>query len=373
MTSEDGAAKPLGLDFKRQSYKEAEMFRPGLKIPPFELCVVMRWSGLGDCIQRMPALFYLYDNAPHVAMYVFVYDYLLELFKHVFKKEKDRIFLMPISAYEEWIKNDSNKNIPYVDYTPRQVSASKTHLTEYGYLEVVKRVPPRGELWNIPKLNLTNINVNKYNLPKRYGVIALGVTSSVREWPAPEALETAKWMLQNNITPVYLGKKENPLGKIEGQTKTLQAQFNENGLHPNGLDLRNQTSLLEAAKIIDSSMFIAGVDNGLINLAYMTKAPVAVGFTSIKPEDRVPFREGKQFDKTVVIEPDKELSCKFCETLQPYVASKKHGRYLPHDYKHCIYSDRLCTSQMRASKFISAIKEIISHDLLGARQRRAGE
>lgn len=357
----------------RQSYKEASMFREGLKIPPFQLCVIMRWAGLGDCIQRMPALFYMYDNAPHVSMYVFVYDYLQTLFEHTFRNERDRIHIMPISAYEGWVERDWCKSLPYVDYTPKQVSASKTHLTEYGFMEVLKRVPQRGELWNIPKADLTEVDISKYNLPKDYGVLTTGVTSPVRAWPPQETMDVAKFMLQIGITPVYLGKTHNDLGKIEGTQKTVEANFSEEAIHPKGIDLRGSTGLLEALKVISEAKFIAGVDNGLLNLAYMTDTPVIAGYTSIRPVDRVPYRNGVQFDKTIVIEPDENLECKFCETLQPYVALKKHGRYVPHDYKHCIYRDAKCTTQMRAAKFIAGIKQVLNWTKPGSRQGKVDD
>lgn len=322
---------------------------------------------MGDMVNRMPAINYLYDQTEHVRQYVFVHDYLYPLFQNVFWEKKDRIHLMPMSAHKGWLERDWCKQIPYVDFKPVQLSTSKPHLTEVGFLEILKRCPDKGDLWNIPRANLTNVDIDCYNISsKDYGVLQVSHTAPVRAWPTNEVEEVVRWMVNKKITPVLLGKSSSDLGT--GSAVVSVNQINSSNLPNEVVDLRDKTDVLQALKVIDNAKFIAGVDGGLINLAYMTDTPVVVGFTSIKPNARVPFRNGKQFDRTIVIEPEKQLECRFCETLQPYVVYNSKKGPIPHDYKKCLYKDYKCVRQMTAAKFIRGIKEVLNFKGLGSRQ-----
>jgi len=338
------------------------MFRDGTQLEEFSLCVLLKYGGLGDMINRLPAILYLYEQTQHVRQYVFCHDYLYELLDLVFKDKRHRIHLMPMSAYEGWIERDWCKAMPYVDFKPTQLSSSKPHLTEYGFLNLIHKLPENKELWNLPQPDLTNTDVSSYDIPERYGILCTGYTARVRAWPTNEVEEVARFMIQSEITPVYLGKKGNDLGNGAKN----KASFTGHDLP--GVDLRDQTSIPEALKIISKAKFIAGVDNGLLHLAYMSDTPVVAGFTSISPNYRVPYRNGKQYHKTIVVEPDKELECSGCETKQQYLVRHTQKGILPHDYKVCPYNDYKCVTQMRASKFIDAIKQVIGHKAAGSRQ-----
>lgn len=343
------------------------MFRDGTKLPEFSLRIDLRYGGLGDCVQRMPAIRYLYTNTQHVRQYVFVYDYLLPLFELTFKDMRDRVHIMPMSAQEGWLKRDWCKAMPYVNFEPVQLATSKPHLTEVGFLEIVKRIPERGPLWNIPQPDLTNIDVSCYDVPKgAYGVLQVQHTAPVRAWPTNEVEEVARWMVDNQITPLLLGKSSSTLGN--GKDIKSKDNLDIDNLPPEVVDLRNKTNLLQALKIIEGAKFIVGVDGGLMNLSYMTQTPVIVGFTSIEPSARIPFRNGVQDIKTIIVKPDNDLECKFCETRQPYVVFNTRKGPVPHDYKKCLYEDYKCVTQMKAYKFIDGIKQVIGFKGPGTRQ-----
>lgn len=331
------------------------MFREGTNIEKFAVRLDLSYGGLGDIIARLPAIRYVYEQWPHVHMYVFTYDYAHKLVEAALKPFNDRTYTLPFSAQERWLERRWCRQMPTIDFFPDKITGVRLHLTEQGFINICDKVPERGEKWNYLQADLTKIDISSYTIPERYGILCTEYTARVREWPAQEVENVAKWMIQNKITPILLGKSTNELGADKGTVETQSDVTALQGV----LDLRDQTDLLQALKIIDGAQFVAGVDNGLLHLASMTDTPTIWGFTTVEPSQRLPFRQGSQYHKTLVIEPSESLACRFCQSKQHFVLVE--GR--PWDYKKCMYGDRLCTTQMTAGKFISSIKIAIGHDL----------
>jgi ADP-heptose:LPS heptosyltransferase len=156
-----------------------------------------------------------------------------------------------------------------------------------------------------------------------------------------------KHLIARGVTPVLLGKEE--LAPDYSATRAV-------GIKTKGcLDLRNQTTLPEAAVIMSKARFILGMDGGLLHLASCTDRPVAFIFTSVHPDFRIPYRRAGLH--TTVITPPKELHCRFCNTGEP---GKKSMTYvLGHDFKHCLYKDDLCTKIIDAKTLIPVVDELL--------------
>lgn len=337
-------------------------YRHGTPLQQINIVLTANAGGMGDQIARMPAIKYIYKNHPQVRVYLFVYDYLLELYQRAFRGQENRIHIMPRSIKQDWMR-DRGQYIPKIelDYFPKGTSASKPNLVEYGFNILEFRTPPKGEDWNYPKVNLLKVDVTRYNLPERYGVLSTGYTTPVREWPPEQAFEVADWMIQNNITPVYLGKSENALGVSDNiTTNTLPNE----AIHPQGLDLRDKTTVVEALKVMSTALFVAGPDSGLLHLACMSDVPTIWLFTSIAPEQRLPFRNGIQGWRTLTVGQPESLECRYCETNQNMVFNSKGET---HNYKECFYKDYLCIQNLTAGKVISKIKQVTNYTGHGAR------
>ena len=196
-------------------------------------------------------------------------------------------------------------------------------------------------------MDVTDIEVKSFNLPKKYAVIPTGFTAEVREM-IPEAVNgLSKWLNKQAITPVYLGKSNSPLGS----GKAINPTFKEGIDYSLGLDLRDQTDLLQSAKIISNAEVIIGLDNGLLHLAGMTQTPIVAGFTTLTPEHRIPYRHNTLGWKCSMVVPDQRLTCRFCQSNTHFI--------LGHDYRKCFYEDYVCTKSMTADVWIEATKKLM--------------
>jgi ADP-heptose:LPS heptosyltransferase len=109
--------------------------------------------------------------------------------------------------------------------------------------------------------------------------------------------------------------------------------------------------LIEALAIINKASLLVGVDNGLMHLAACGEngTPIVGGYTTINPE----YRDLPNLRES--IEPDEELSCRFCQ-------SKYNFAFL-HDFRTCMYGDLKCVSQMTAGKFIKASAKVLNESV----------
>lgn len=343
-------------------------YRNGTELKPIHLIVNMNAGGMGDMIARTPALLYSLKHHIQISLTLYVFDFAVELFEEIFKEYKDRCQIRSRGSFAA----DSLKfqGTPVIDFHPIQVSSSKTNLTEYGFLIVENRIPARGPDWNYPRVEVSldeTTPKGEVLREARYGVLCTGYTSPVREWLPNHAFDVAEWMIQNGITPVYLGKRSQA---FEGPQRLIEAHLKDEAIHPQGIDLRDATSLLEALKVMSGAQFVAGVDNGLLHLASLTDVPTIWGFTSILPHTRLPYRHGVQGWRALTVTPDATLLCRFCETRQNYVAGRMDKPGVGHDYKYCYYEDYECLSHLTAGKFIAKIKEIVGGFAAGSRQIR---
>lgn len=329
-----------------------------------ELTVISNFGGLGDMINRLPALVYAHDKYPHVKINLVVYDYVYELFEEIAKQLMPRMKVIKISDKE------TTKALPkqiVIDFAPHVMTALKHHLTAVGFAYILDEFPdPQQGHWDIPQIKLDEVDVACYNVPERFGVLCTGYTAPVRAWSTHEVEEVAKWMIQQNITPVLLGSTNVPLGYEMGKqgvmldAKALPAKF-----PPQVIDLREQTSLLQALKIMSKAKFVAGVDNGLLHLAHMSDVPTIWGFTTVDPIARVPYRHGKQFYRTLVVGQPDNLDCRYCQSKCFFFQKPEAPQ--TQDYKECMYDDYLCVSTLTAGKFIDKMKQVIGYKGFGVR------
>lgn len=316
---------------------------------------------MGDCIARLPALKYTLNNHRHVKMNVFVFDFMVELVKAAMKEQIDReqLYVWPRSNYKAvWLKC-KEVGQPVIDFKAIQTSSAKPSLVEYGFLNLDFKTPPEGPDWNYIQLPAAE---HKHPVPKRYGVLTTNYTAPVRKWEAKHWTAVAEWMIENDITPVLLGKKDLDFG-LEADPNNHHVNSDDQKLE-GALDLRDQTNLIEAHAIMANALFVAGIDNGLLHLASMSEVPTVWGFTSVAPYARLPFRQDIRGWRALTVVPDLSLKCRFCQTNQNYVAPKpgmKSEKGMGHDYKYCYYDDYKCLDDMSAAQFIDRIKQIVGY------------
>ena len=182
-----------------------------------------------------------------------------------------------------------------------KITPSRMKLTHYGSINLMAKVLNDVEMQYIP---LNKVDVSRYGVDFSKSVIIITTyRDKQRTILSEEILKIAQYVSSKGLTPVYVGKT----GAISIWKNSLAASdFEYPGF---GVDLRNQTSFSELWTIMSMSKAVIGVDGGPIHIAFSTQTPVICGFTTVRPEYRVPFRGSA---KTISITPN--IYCNFCES-----------------------------------------------------------
>ncbi len=319
------------------------MFRSDNLIkPPQEHgnCMLLN-GGVGDHVGSLVAVNYIIKTYPWINLLIWCPDFLVDFAKNVLPKGAivRGFSQMRSHGYDherttistQWDGRSSPMKRHHVDYAFGVLCDEAVSLEKKNYLRV----------------NFDSIDFKKYKLPKDYVVICTGYTAKVREFN-PEAVNgVIDYLLNKGITPVFLGQKQTETGtvhKIEGK---FEATIN----YHLGINLIDKTSLLEAAKVMQYSKAVVGVDCGLIHIAGCTDVSIVAGFTTVSPELRAPIRADTLGYKFYPVTPDSSLACRFCQVKTNFL----YG----HDYKTCLYKDFLCVKQLTAAKFITELEKIL--------------
>jgi ADP-heptose:LPS heptosyltransferase len=307
--------------------------RPGITYPPQEITILMNSGGLGDAVCRLPALVFLEKNYPHCTPHVYVVERLHEVFKAVLTRAVVHVFPPKEAAPERPGYYFGAKNTFH--------TTLGTHLVDHGFNVLLDRddVPMQDKSYpRLPDLSVTRA---AFPLPPRYVVLTPGYTSAVRLMLPDVVNGIAKGCLERGYTPVYLGSKTEHID--------TSAQFEDGVDYSLGLDLRNKTSMLEAAAVMQGARAVFALDNGLAHLAGMTAVPIIVGYSTQLPELRLPIRDGVLGKDCYVVQPK---TCYGCEPFIRYVYS--------HDFRTCFVGDKLCIKEMPAQAYLAHLDTLLT-------------
>jgi ADP-heptose:LPS heptosyltransferase len=311
------------------------------KLRPTDLHVLITRGGIGDSVARMPAVRYILDTYEHVkTVRLFCQDNFVEFAQHLFKPYGARIEIYGYSEMEEIF--DKYPNTPGVKTDHEHHTTLRTHLTDHAFATLADT-----QTWDEEVKAYVRVRPEEivYETPEGpYVVLCTGFTAPVREWLPGYVNEVAAYLKSKGITPVLLGSKKSEFWKDRAATSTT---FRDDEINTEGcIDLRDETTLLQAAKVIARAEAICGVDNGLIHIAGCTDTPIVAGYTSVSSDHRAPFRTTSS---TGIIEP--EVACAGCQTKMGFVYN--------FDFRSCYFGDYKCTIEMRASKFIDALEMVL--------------
>lgn len=315
--------------------------RPNTKLPRQEIGFVFNCGGMGDYIYWVTAIDWAITNHPHLYGTICAPRYFVELAEYWFKKHVGRF---TVRAYDK-IETDpylQDESKFYLAPDDRQLHKSTgAHLLNIGfqYYANLDKVPSG---WaKLPRIEKDTADITKFNLPPKFAVITTEATSPIRKLPAETINGLTKYARENNITPVFLGKKD--------LHHDYRATHDSNIKTENVIDLREKTTTLEAATILANALYVVGLDNGLLHLAATTDTKVIMGFNTVDPRHRVPPREIS--NSTIAVTPPEDLKCRFCQS---------HVRYiLGHNFHYCLYQDPQCLDYLNAPSFINAIEKIL--------------
>lgn len=324
----------------------APPYRQGTTIAKTKVCLVFNVGGIGDYIHWIGAMKYVIDSNPHIHGHILSPPYFLDLAKLWLDGYSDRFTVVGHDGVIE--------ESPYVQdcaavgpNNQQLANACGFHLTELGFIYYTQKRSVVSEYATLPEIRGDEVSVDHLSLPKNYAVIPVDATADNRRLPAEVVNSLTKHLLTRGVTPVLLGKEELASDYISKRAEGIKTR--------DCIDLRNKTTLIEAAVILARARFVLGMDGGLLHLASCSSVPVVFIFTSVHPDFRIPQRKaGRQ---TIVITPPKELHCRFCNTGEPGKPSMTY--VIGHDFKNCLYGDNLCTKIIDAKTLIPVVDKLL--------------
>lgn len=299
------------------------MFRKGQYPSQKEpMNVMMHNAGLGDNLAALMAVNYICHNFPWVIPHIWIPDYMVNFAKHLLPKGQI------IRGYSQ-MKHKGNPNLPGTVNKWSPHTPMRTHPLDHAFHTMVD-LTPSPEWKNYLQIDPSQINIKRFKLPEKYVVMSPGATTKVKELPVKCFNDIVDYATSKGYTPVFLGKKEVVAGE---NLAAIGATFAEYDLSK-GINLIEQTTLLESAAIIAGSRAIIGMEGGLTHLAGFTDTNIIAAYTFVDPRVIAPYRNNSRDYKFQAVTPPKDLGCRFCQTNVNFVFDV--------DYRDCFYRDFKC-------------------------------
>jgi ADP-heptose:LPS heptosyltransferase len=296
---------------------------------------VLKGGAIGDYVTWLSAFEWIIDAHPHVQGTIFAPKYFLEIPQHHFARTGWRV--RDIATI-----TDADLKIPtFIPDPATQVNATGAHLLDMGFIYFCNRTPPPASHNFYIELELTSIDDLLYRYQGPLAVMTPGATSPTRQMP-PEVFNSIKdYLLSRGVTPVFLGTTLQ-------MTSKHRAEIHPGYSFEGGIDMIDQTSLLDAAKIMERAEVTIGLDNGLLHLAATTRCPIIYGHNVVEPSLRIPRR--RRGGKILSVLPP-NTPCRFCFT---------HTRF---DFKahpnECKTGTMECLGNMPFALWREAIDEVL--------------
>lgn len=346
-------------------------FRDKIVMFPIRLNFVIMNGGMGDYVTWLQAIRWIASEATWIEGHLIIPTYMKELAEY---------WLKPY-ALRGWKFTDypNVNHIPKIDDTPfrgpvdlnrEALNATGAHLITCGWVYFTnKECAPDGIDWwtseakgqpcgwdSYPQFRQSDLD--QVSLPAeaatlergKYAVITTGMTTPSRRVPQGSWNPIIEHVLSKNLQPVFLGKEV-----VEtGNAKNIHTKFEAGTRYDLGINLRNKTSLMQAASIMSNAAVVIGHDNGLLHLAGCTEVPIVFGYNLASPKHREPRRPvGKTYN---VVLTSKELACNFCQSNTNFV--------IGYNFRSCYYADNKCMTMLfeqEGSRWKNLIDEALEH------------
>lgn len=273
---------------------------------------------------------------PQILIELWCHDYAVELCSKVFQNYP-HCKIKGLSKHKHY-KNEQIARSPYA----HKISNLSAHLVDHGFYTMVHTSP---EDKYKDYIQLDPIDISKFNLPEKYVVVTTGFTTETRRWREDYINETVDYIISKNYTPVFIGKSNTTTGTNHVITGNFKADYSR------GINLIDKTDLFEAHAIMNGATVTIGIDNGLMHLNSMGKAPAIWGFTSVEPRHRLPYKDSVLGKDCYVVKP-KDLECFGCQSNWNFADPTV-------DFKFCPYKDYLCVQQMTPDLWIEQLEKIL--------------
>lgn len=299
-------------------------------------------GGLGDVIAWLPPLKFIYDKHPHVILNVWIPDFFMQYAQSCLKGTEGRIRLFKWSEKDKYQLGHPTRSFAHNIYT--NLGA---HMTEHAFQILVNTQPDDPNYYNYLKPDLKHTKIDHFNLPKCYVVVTTGYTSDTRVFLPQYINQITTYLNQRGYTPVFLGKTNIQTGA----KYVIKGEFSTEIDYSAGINLIDKTNLFEATKVLQNSTAVIGLDNGILHLAGCLDVPIVGGFTTVKPEHRMPYRNGILGQNYYPVVPPENLKCRFCQSNWQFTIN--------HQFTSCFYDDLKCVQDLKAELYIEQLNKIL--------------
>jgi len=313
--------------------------RPETQMFPQKLSCIFINGGFGDYTAWLQAIRWLASEATWIEGTLVAPKYLREVAEYFLKPFPKWSFV----DHSELKTRKDLDGIPFrgpVVLEQQALNATGAHLSTCGWVYYTnkEKAPPGWDSY--PQFAQDDLDeiLRKYGrgVPSygRYAVITTGITTPSRHVPGKYWNHIIEYVREKGLTPIFLGKAVVETGNARNIYTTYEHDVNYNL----GLDLRDKTSLLEAAAIMSRAAVVIGHDNGLLHLAGCTTVPIVFGYNLASPEHREPRRPvGTTYNVCLT---HKELACNFCQSNMNFI--------LGYNFRQCYYNDLACIHKLFA-------------------------
>ena len=331
------AKSPFTFEHTPTEYYPEKNFRPRTPMFPLKMSFIFLNGGMGDYVTWMTPIQWLAEEAPWIVGNLIIPTYFKEFAAYFLRK-------YPKWSHFEYKDLESMPKIndmPFrgpVELPRESLNATGAHLLTCGWVYFTnKEKAPQG--WDhYPHFEQADLDavvlpVEAARLkPKQYAVLTTGMTTNSRKAPPGAWNPVIEHCKALGLTPVFLGKQV----MDTGNARNIHTEFDALLKTDLGLDLRNKTTLMQAAAIMSNARVVIGHDNGLLHVAGCTDVPIVFGYNIAAPEHREPRRAvGKCYN--VVLTPE-ELSCNFCQSNNNFV--------IGYNFRECFWGDRACMTKL---------------------------
>lgn len=239
-------------------------------------------NGLGDLICATPTIKKLHD---YYERKVTVISRMAEIFKmNPYVEASYKVTSLDMGYFNEhYIMHNSfynvgKKNERGIEYKHNMIDIRQFHAIHLGFMLAKDEM----ECYYRP------IEDFKIDVPKEYVLIHPVQTWATRTWSAINWMNLTQQLNDLGLAVISIGKDSNETGFFNVQKPVFNFQIEK------GLNLMNKTSISQCWHLISKARCFITMDSGLLHLGGTTDTPIVHLGSSIKPEFRIPHRNGSQ-------------------------------------------------------------------------------
>ena len=254
-------------------------------------------NGLGDLICATPTIKKLSESYEQK---IVVLSKMPELFKmnpYVEKSYKissvDIDFMNANYIMHNSFYNVGKKNERGIEYKHNVIDIRQFHAIHLGFMLGKDEM----ECFYRP---LTKLN---FEIPKKYVLIHPVSTWETRTWSALNWMTLTKRLNDAGYEVISIGKDSSEKGFFNVDKPVFNFEIEK------GMNLMNKTSISDCWNLINNAACFITMDSGLLHLAGTTDTHIIHLGSSIKPEFRIPYRNGVQHYKYDYIVGGCKLEC----------------------------------------------------------------